>query len=79
MNKYELEETDRKIALHENLVKEQEEIISKYEDRLKVAPEDEHFGIKSAISNHKSMLQSFKYDLEEWRDAKENGVFPGWD
>jgi hypothetical protein len=27
MNKYELEETDRKIALHENLVKEQEEII----------------------------------------------------
>ncbi len=47
-----------KTALHENLVKEQEEIISKYEDRLKVASKDEHFGIKSAISNHKAMLQS---------------------
>ncbi len=37
------EETDRKIALYENLVKEQEEIISKYEDRW-VASKDEHFG-----------------------------------
>ncbi|MCE3592697.1 hypothetical protein LXO72_10045 [Streptococcus sp. XMC] len=79
MDKYELHETDRKIALHENLVKEQEEIISKYEERLKVASKDEHFGIKSAISNHKAMLQSFKFDLEMWRDAKKDGIFPGWD
>lgn len=79
MDKYELEETNRKIASHENLVKEQEEIISKYEDRLKVAPKDEHLGIKDGISNHESMLQSFRSELELWRDAKKTGIFPGWD
>ena len=79
MDKYELHETDRKIALHENLVKEQEDIISKYEERLESAPKDERYGIELAISNHKAMLQSFKFDLEMWRDAKKDGIFPGWD
>lgn len=79
MDKYELHETNRKIALHENLVKEQEDIIRTYEERLKVAPKDEHYGIKSAISHHTAMLQSFKMDLEMWRDAKKDGIFPGWD
>lgn len=79
MNKYELEETDRKIGLHEDLVKEQEEIISKYEDRLKVVSKDEKRGIESAISYHNSLLESFKFDLKMWRDAKKDGIFPGWD
>ncbi len=78
MNEYEIAETNRQIAFHENLVKVQEDIINKYEERLKVAPADEHFGIRSSISNHKAMLQSFRFDLKKWQDAKETGIFPEW-
>lgn len=78
MNEYEIAETNRQIAFHENLVKVQEDIINKYEERLKVAPADEHFGIRSSISNHKAMLQSFRFDLKKWQDAKKNDKFLDW-
>ena len=50
-----LEETDRKIERKMKILLENKKRSLRHEDRLKVAPEDEHFGIKSAIPNHKSI------------------------
>jgi hypothetical protein len=76
MNKYELEETDFQIAFHEGHVVDQENIIAYYESKLKTAPADELDGIRSAISYHEGLLDTFQRDLDKWKKAKVDDVFP---
>lgn len=76
MNKYELEETDRQIAHHEGLVADCENTIAKYESKLKTAPADEVDGIQSFLRIQKDMLNDFQRDLDKWKIAKADDVFP---
>jgi hypothetical protein len=76
MNKYELEETDRQIAHHEGLVADCENTIAKYESKLKTAPADEVDGIQSFLRIQKDMLNDFQRDLDKWKIAKADDIFP---
>ena len=76
MDKYELDETNFQIALHEGLVADQEKVIAKFKSMLKTAPLDEVAGIRSAISNQKVTLNTFRCDLAKWKKAKADDVFP---
>ena len=76
MNKYELEETDRQIAFHEGHVVDQENLIAHYKLKLETAPADEVDGIRSAISYHEGLLDAFQRDLDKWKEAKADDVFP---
>lgn len=76
MDKYELEETNRQIAFYEGHVVDQKNLISYYELKLETAPADEVDGIRTAISYHEGLLDGFQRDLDKWKIAKADDVFP---
>lgn len=76
MNEDELKETNFQIAFYEGHVVDQENLIAYYESKLETAPADEVDGIRSAISYHKGLLDGFQRDLDKWKIAKADDVFP---
>ena len=79
LEKHELDYTLQKINHLEGLVEEQEQLIAFYEAKKESLPNDEVQGYESAISNHLSMLQSFKSELAEYQQSLKADKFLGWD
>lgn len=76
MNEDELKETNFQIAHHEDLIAGCENTIAKFESKLKTALPDEVDGIRSFLHNQKNMLDGFQRDLDKWKIAKADDVFP---
>lgn len=76
MDEDKLKEIDFQIALHEDLVAGCESTIARFKSKLKTAPADEVGGIQSFLRIREDMLDTFQRDLDKWKKAKADGVFP---